>query len=83
MNERWKTFAWAAALFYAILVLFSWSALTHRAMLQTESMLDYAMLDLDATLNGSIDTMLMHAADSITEQLGRSPSSPGSATSTK
>ncbi|MBR1836860.1 MAG: SpoIIE family protein phosphatase [Kiritimatiellae bacterium] len=71
MTSRWKTFAWAAALFYVILVLFSWSALTHRAMLQTESMLDYALLDLDATLNGSIDTMLMHAADSITEQLGR------------
>ena len=70
MSERWKTFAWAAVVFYAVLVFFLWNALTERACRQTESMLDYAMLDLDATLNGSIDTMLMHAADSITEQLG-------------
>ena len=71
MNRRWIVFAGAAAVFYSVLVFFSWSALTQRAFRQTESMLDYAMLDLDATLNGSIDTMLMHAADSITEQLGR------------
>ena len=70
MNQRWKNLAWSAALFYAVLLLLIWSALTHRALLQTESMLDYAMLDLDATLNGSIDTMLMHTADSIVEQLG-------------
>ena len=76
MSSRWQTFAWAATLFYAILVFFSWSALTHRADLQTESMLDYAMLDLDSTLNGSIDTMLMHAADSITEQLGKPQALP-------
>ena len=70
MNRRWTTFAWAAALFYAVLLLFIWSALTHRADLQTESMLDYAMLDLDATLNGSIDTMLMHVGESIVEEVG-------------
>ena len=77
MNRRWIVFAGAATVIYAVLVFFSWSALTQRARRQTESMLDYAMLDLDATLNGSIDTMLMHAADSITEQLGHpKPLSP-------
>ncbi len=70
MNQSWKTFAWAAALFYAVLLAFIWSALTRRAFLQTESMLDYAMLDLDSTLNGSIDTMLMHVGESIAEELG-------------
>ena len=45
MNERWKTFAWAAALFYVVLLAFNWSALTRRADLQTKSMLDFAMLD--------------------------------------
>ncbi|MBP5285596.1 MAG: SpoIIE family protein phosphatase [Kiritimatiellae bacterium] len=60
----------SAAALYAVLLLCGWNALTRRAWRQTESMLDYAMLDLDATLNGSIDTMLMHAADSIVEQLG-------------
>ena len=48
----------------------TWFAASRRAARQTESMLDYAMLDLDSTLNGSIDTMLMHAADSIVEELG-------------
>ena len=70
MNQRWKTFAWASALFYFVLLSFNWSALSHRAFLQTESMLDYALLDLDSTLNGSIDTMLMHVGESIIEELG-------------
>ncbi len=70
MNQSWKTFAWASALFYAVLLAFIWSALTRRAFLQTESMLDYALLDLDSTLNGSIDTMLMHVGESIADELG-------------
>ena len=73
MNERWKTFAWAAALFYAVLLSFNWSVLTRRADLQTKSMLDFAMLDYDATVMAAIDSMLMHAADSIVADLG-SPS---------
>ena len=70
MNERWKTFAWAAALFYLVLLSFNWSALTRRADLQTKSMLDYAMLDYDATVMAAIDSMLMHAADSIVAEFG-------------
>ena len=70
MNERWKTFAWAAALFYVVLLAFNWSALTRRASLQTESMLDFAMLDYDATVMAAIDSMLMHAADSIVAEFG-------------
>ena len=70
MNERWKTFAWAAALFYVVLLAFNWSALTRRADLQTKSMLDFAMLDYDATVMAAIDTMLMHAADSIVAEFG-------------
>ena len=70
MNERWKTFAWAAALFYMVLLSFNWSALTRRADLQTKSMLDYAMLDYDATVMAAIDSMLMHAADSIVAEFG-------------
>lgn len=72
MKKRWKKFALAAAILYAALLAVSWVALTNRAWRQTESMLDYAMLDLNATLNGSIDTMLMHAADSVVEQLHES-----------
>ncbi len=69
-TRRWKTFAWSALLFYIVLLSFNWSALTHRAFLQTESMLDYAILDLDSTLNGAIDTMLMHVGESIADELG-------------
>ena len=77
MNERWKTFAWAAALFYAVLLSFNWSVLTRRADLQTKSMLDFAMLDYDATVMAAIDSMLMHAADSIVAEFGEpSPSPP-------
>ena len=80
MNERWKTFAWAAALFYMVLLSFNWSALTRRADLQTKSMLDYAMLDYDATVMAAIDSMLMHAADSIVAEFG-APSPPTDASS--
>ena len=78
MKTRWKRLACTAALLFVAVTALCWWALTNRADRQTESLLDYAMLDLDATLNGSIDTMLMHAADSIAEQLGRpKPLSPG------
>lgn len=74
---RRKKILLVAAVLYAAIVAIVWNAATRRARSQTESMLDYAMLDLDATLNGSIDTMLMHAGDSIVEQLGRpAPISP-------
>ena len=69
MNRRLAIFVAAVALWCAATSL-TWLAATRRAARQTESMLDYAMLDLDATLNGSIDTMLMHAARSIVEELG-------------
>ena len=54
MSQRWKTFAWAAALFYLVLLSFTWSALTRRADLQTESMLDFAMLDFFGLLLGRL-----------------------------
>jgi len=76
MNRRWKTLAWAALMLYAAVLFIDWGALTWRARKQTESMLDYAMLDLDSTLNGSIDTMLMHVADSVVEELGVSSAIP-------
>ena len=76
MQERWKTFAWAAALFYMVLLAFNWSALTRRADLQTKSMLDYAMLDYDATVMAAIDSMLMHTADSIVAELGEPSPQP-------
>ncbi len=69
--SRWKKLAWAAALFYLVLHSINWSALTHRAEIQTESLLDYAMRGLDSTVNGAIDAMLMHAADSIVSELGK------------
>ncbi len=76
MSQRWKTFAWAAALFYVVLLSFNWSALTRRADLQTESMLDFAMLDYDATVMAAIDSMLMHAADSIVAEFGKPSPQP-------
>ena len=76
MNERWKTFAWAAALFYVVLLAFNWSALTRRADLQTKSMLNFAMLDYDATVMAAIDTMLMHTADSIVAEFGEPSPQP-------
>jgi len=76
MKWRWKTLAWSAAVLYVALLLVNWVALTYRATLQTESLLDFAMMDLDSTLNGSIDTMLMHAADSIVAELGEPKSIP-------
>ena len=76
MNRRWKNLAWAALALYVVVLLIDWVALTRRASKQTESMLDYAMLDLDSTLNGSIDTMLMHAADSVVEELGEASAIP-------
>ncbi len=60
----------AAVAVWCAAVALTWVAATRRAARQTESMLDYAMLDLDATLNGSIDTMLMHIGRSIVEELG-------------
>ncbi len=76
MSQRWKTFAWAAALFYVVLLSFNWSVLTRRADLQTESMLDFAMLDYDATVMAAIDSMLMHAADSIVAEFGNPSPQP-------
>ena len=60
----------AAVAVWCAAVALTWVAATRRAARQTESMLDYAMLDLDATLTGSIDTMLMHVGRSIVEELG-------------
>ncbi len=76
MKERWKTFAWAAALFYVVLLAFNWSALTRRADLQTKTMLDFAMIDYDATVMAAIDSMLMHAADSIVAEFGKPSPQP-------
>ena len=69
-QRRWPIIAIAAVVLYAALLGVTWMVSTARAARQTKSMLDYAMLDLDATLNGAIDTMLMHAAESIAADLG-------------
>ncbi|MBR4519025.1 MAG: SpoIIE family protein phosphatase [Victivallales bacterium] len=70
MKRRWFI-AIAAGILYVAMLCATWDVATQRAKRQTESMLDYALLDLDSTLNGSIDTMLMHVAKSIVEELGR------------
>ena len=70
MKRRW-VIAGAALILYVAMLCTTWDVATQRAKRQTESMLDYAMLDLDSTLNGSIDTMLMHIAKIIVERLGQ------------
>ena len=76
MKSRWKIFLCLVLGLYVALMLMTWRALTNRAWHQTESMLDYAMLDLDSTLNGSFDTMLMHAAETIVRELGEPAAHP-------
>ncbi len=68
IRHRWIIVA-AAAILYVVLLCATWCLTTRRAARQTESMLDYAMLDLNDTLNGAVDTMLMHVAKSIVEEL--------------
>ena len=68
MKRRWVIVS-AAIILYITMLCATWDVTTQRAFRQTESMLDYAMLDLDSTLNGSIDTMLMHVGKSIVEEL--------------
>ena len=68
MNRR-CFIAFAAAILYVAILIATWDVSTDRAKRQTESMLDYAILDLDSTLNGSIDTMLMHIGESIVKEL--------------
>ena len=75
MSRRNAIFA-AALLLYAIALAVTWHFSTHRAARQTEAMLDYAILDLNDTLNGSIDTMLMHIAESIVDELGKAAPLP-------
>ena len=70
MKRRWFI-AIAALILYVAMLLATWDVSTQRADRQTQSMLDYAMLDLDSTLNGSIDTMLMHVGESIVKDLGQ------------
>ena len=77
MRRRTAILLVAIALWGAAIVV-TWGAATHRAWTQTESMLDYAMLDLDATLIGAIDTMLMRAADLIAADLGAASAVPHS-----
>ena len=64
MRRRWIILYSAIAL-YVVMISITWKASTRRALRQTEAMLDYAMLDLRDTLNGSIDTMLMHIGELI------------------
>ena len=68
--NRRRTIVAIAILVYVSALAFTWLLSTKRAWHQTESMLDYAMLDLNDTLNGSLDTMLLHIAVSILEDLG-------------
>ena len=70
MKRRYVILIAAVALFLGMLTL-TWSLCTRRAKRQTESMLDYAILDLRDTLNGSIDTMLMQIGESIIDELGK------------
>ena len=70
MKRRWFI-AIAAGILYLAMLFATWDVSTDRALRQTESMLDYALLDLDSTLNGSIDTMLLHIGESIVEELGQ------------
>ena len=60
----------AAVVIYAVALTVTWCLSTRRAARQTESMLDYAIMDLRDTLNGSLDTMLMHIGDSLAKELG-------------
>ena len=58
-----------AILFYVCALIATWNLSTQHAKNQTEGMLDYSMMDVKDTVNGSIDTMLMHIAESIVEEL--------------
>ncbi|MBP5638924.1 MAG: SpoIIE family protein phosphatase [Victivallales bacterium] len=73
MNRRYFLLIVAIILYVATLS-FTWLASTRRAVQQTESMLDYAMLDLRDTLKGAIDTMMMHVAESIVNEIGTASS---------
>ena len=75
-NRRMRFVLAAAVALLVALTSATWIAATRRAARQTEAMLDYAMLDLDATINGAIDTMLMHAGDSIVGELGHPSALP-------
>ena len=70
MTRRYVILIAAIVLFVGMMAL-TWLLCTHRAEHQTESMLDYAVLDVTDTVNGSIDTMLMHIAESIIDELGK------------
>ncbi len=71
MERRWFILIAALVLYVAMLSV-TWTLTTQRADSQTQSMLDYAIENLEATLNGSIDTMLMHVGQSIVKELGQS-----------
>ncbi len=58
-----------AVILYAAMLAATWVVSTRRAWQQTKSMLDYAILDLTATVEGSIDTLLMHVAEMVIDEL--------------
>ena len=55
----------SAIALYVIMLVVTWTATTRSAKRQTESMLDFAVTDLTSTVEGAIDTLMMHLAEAV------------------
>ncbi len=69
MKRRVLIYAIALTLYAAIMAV-TWGIGTHDARTKTEALLDFAVLDLYASVEGSIDALLWHSAIDIVRQLG-------------
>lgn len=69
MKRRVLIYAIALAL-YATIMAVTWGIGTQDAREKTEALLDFAVLDLYSSVEGSIDALLWHSAIDIVRQLG-------------
>ncbi|MBO7655327.1 MAG: serine/threonine-protein phosphatase, partial [Kiritimatiellae bacterium] len=69
MKRRWIIIASTFALYIAILAV-TWLIGTRQARQKTDAQLDYAVMDLNDTIGGAIDTMLGHVARTAVRHIG-------------
>ena len=69
MKRRVLIYAIALALFTIIMAI-TWGIGTHDARTKTEALLDFAVLDLYSSVEGSIDAVLWHSALDVVRKLG-------------
>ena len=75
MKRYWAIAAIAAAIYAALMGLI-WAIGTQQAAKNTESLLDYAILDFRDTIGGAIDTMLGSIARHAVRDLGKAEARP-------